>query len=205
MKTEDLKAKGLTEEQISFVMAENGKDISKLQKQNENLTAEKENLTKRAEDAETTLKKFEGIDPEKIQSEIADWKKKAEDAEAEYNKKLYERDFNDKLREELENIKFSSEAAKREVMRQISDAGVKLKDGKIIGLNDILDQIREKDASAFIDEENEKLIKDAPKFTQTKQPEGGKGGITVADIKAIKDPAERQKAIAQHIGLFRKD
>ena len=39
MKTEELKAQGLTEEQISFVMAENGKDLKKLQKENDNLTS----------------------------------------------------------------------------------------------------------------------------------------------------------------------
>ena len=31
MKTEELKAQGLTEEQITFVMAENGKDIKREQ------------------------------------------------------------------------------------------------------------------------------------------------------------------------------
>ena len=37
MKTDDLKAQGLTEEQISFVMAENGKDIGKVKKDLENM------------------------------------------------------------------------------------------------------------------------------------------------------------------------
>lgn len=32
MKTEDLKAQGLTDEQIAFVMAENGKDINRKEK-----------------------------------------------------------------------------------------------------------------------------------------------------------------------------
>lgn len=32
MKTEDLKAQGLTDEQIAFVMAENGKDINQKEK-----------------------------------------------------------------------------------------------------------------------------------------------------------------------------
>lgn len=42
MKTEELKAQGLTEEQISFVMAENGKDLKKLQKENDNLSADRD-------------------------------------------------------------------------------------------------------------------------------------------------------------------
>ena len=44
MKTEDLKEKGLTDEQIQFVFAENGKDISALQNENATLKAEKATL-----------------------------------------------------------------------------------------------------------------------------------------------------------------
>ena len=52
MKTEDLKEKGLTEEQIAFVMAENGKDLKNLQKENENLTSDRDNWKEKAEAAE---------------------------------------------------------------------------------------------------------------------------------------------------------
>lgn len=44
MKTEDLKAQGLTDEQITFVMAENGKDIKTLQDENATLKTEKTQL-----------------------------------------------------------------------------------------------------------------------------------------------------------------
>lgn len=80
MKTEDLKEKGLTEEQIAFVMAENGKDLKKLQKENENLTSDRDNWKEKAEAAEETLNKFDGVDVEGLKTEIADWKEKAEAA-----------------------------------------------------------------------------------------------------------------------------
>ena len=51
MKTEELKSQGLTEEQISFVMAENGKDLKKLQKENDNLTSERDTWKEKAEAA----------------------------------------------------------------------------------------------------------------------------------------------------------
>ena len=70
MKTEELKAQGLTEEQISFVMAENGKDLKKLQKENDNLTSERDTWKEKAEAAETTLKGFEGVDLETMQKEL---------------------------------------------------------------------------------------------------------------------------------------
>lgn len=81
MKTEELKAQGLTEEQISFVMAENGKDLKKLQKENDNLITERDTWKEKAEAAETTLKGFEGVDLETMQKELSDWKQKATEAE----------------------------------------------------------------------------------------------------------------------------
>ena len=123
MKTEDLKAQGLTDEQVNFVMAENGKDLKKLQKENENLTHDRDAWKEKAETAENTLKGFEGVDLETMQRELSDWKKKAEDAEKNAQAQIYERDFNDALKTELESVKFSSEAAKRAIMAEIKESG----------------------------------------------------------------------------------
>ena len=203
MKTEDLKAQGLTDEQVNFVMAENGKDLKKLQKENENLTHDRDTWKEKAETAENTLKGFEGVDLETMQRELSDWKKKAEDAEKNAQAQIYQRDFNDALKTELESVKFSSEAAKRAIMAEIKESGLKLKDGKILGLNDLISQMKEKDASAFIDEEQQKAQQNAARFTQPFQRQNqGNGKMTVADIKAIKDPAERQAKIAQNLDLY---
>ena len=206
MKTEDLKEKGLTDEQIQFVMAENGKDIKKLQKENGTLESDRDNWKQRAETAEETLKKFDGVDLETMQTELADWKKKAEDAEKDYSSKIYERDFSDALKTELESVKFSSDAAKRAVMAEIKESGLKLKDGKMLGLSDLIGQIKERDASAFVDEEQEKAKQQAARFTVpgTGKSTGGTGAMTKDDIMKIKDASERQAAIAQNLNLFGK-
>lgn len=130
--------------------AEHNKAISKLE-------ADRDAWKEKAESAEETLKGFEGIDPAQVQSQLAEYKKKAEDAEKDRDAKLYERDFADALKAELEGVKFTSEAAKKSVMADIKAAGLKLKDGKILGLNDLISQIKEKDASAFVDEKQEQL------------------------------------------------
>ena len=62
METEKLLEKGLTQEQVNFVMSENGKDLRKLQKEVSDLTSERDNFKERAETAEETLKGFEGKD-----------------------------------------------------------------------------------------------------------------------------------------------
>lgn len=206
MKTEDLKAQGLTDEQISFVMAENGKDLKKLQKENENLTADRDTWKEKAETAEETLKGFEGIDPAQVQAQLAEYKKKAEDAEKDLDQKLYERDFSDALKAELDGVKFTSDAAKRSVMADIKEAGLKLKDGKILGLNDLIAQMKKEDASAFVDEEQENAQRNAAHFGPVTAPRGQQtppgGTKTREEILGIKDRAERQKAISENISLF---
>ncbi len=200
MKTEELKAQGLTEEQISFVMAENGKDLKKLQKENDNLSADRDTWKEKAEAAETTLKGFEGVDLETMQKELSDWKQKAADAEKNAQEQLYERDFSDALKAEFEGIKFSSEAAKRAIMAEVKEAGLKLKDGKILGLNDLVGQMKEKDASAFIDDAQQNMAR----FTTPVGKQNTPGTMTRKDIEAIKDPSERQSAIASNLHLFGK-
>ena len=200
MKTEELKAQGLTEEQISFVMAENGKDLKKLQKENDNLSADRDTWKEKAEAAEATLKGFEGVDLETMQREISDWKQKATEAEKKAQEQLYERDFSDALKTELESVKFSSEAAKRAAVADIKEAGLKFKDGKILGLNDLLAQMKENDASAFIDDAQQNMAR----FTTPVGKQNTPGTMTRKDIEAIKDPSERQSAIASNLHLFGK-
>lgn len=204
MKTEELKAQGLTEEQISFVMAENGKDLKKLQKENDNLTSERDTWKEKAEAAETTLKGFEGVDLETMQKELSDWKQKATEAEKNAQAQLYERDFADALKIEFEGIKFSSEAAKRAIMAEVKAAGLKLKDGKILGLNDLIGQMKEKDASAFIDDAQQQAQQNMARFTAPLGKQNAPGTMTRKDIEAIKDPSERQSAIASNLHLFGK-
>lgn len=153
MKTEDLQEHGLTEEQIKFVFAENGKDIAAEKKRADKAETDRDMWKGRAETAETTLKGFDGKDFEAIQKERDDWKEKAEKAEKDYNDKIYERDFSDALNAAMDSYSFTSEYAKKAVMEEIKAAGLKLLDGKIIGLNDMVENIKSKDGSAFVTEE----------------------------------------------------
>lgn len=167
---------------------------------------ERDNWKSKAETAEETLKKFDGVDLETMQTELNNWKQKAETAAKDYEQKIYERDFSDALKTELESVKFSSDAAKRAVTAEIKESGLKLKDGKILGLSDLIGQIKERDASAFVDEEQEKAKQQAARFTVpgTGKSTGGSGTTTKKDIMSIKDPTERQAAIAENLSLFGK-
>ncbi len=204
MKTDELKAWGLTDEQSEKVMAQYGKDVSKLQKENEKLTADRDKEKERADTAEETLKKFDGVDVETMQAELATWQQKAKDAEKDYADKLAQRDFEDALKEEISGYKFTSEAAKEAIMARIRAAGLKVNDGKILGLSDLIAQMKEKDASAFVDEKQEQLEAGRAKpFTGPLNPNGGGAKkMTREEIFGIKDTTARRQAIAENLSEF---
>ena len=173
------------------------KKLSKLQTENKS-------LKERVETAEETLKKFDGKDIDSMQREIDKWKQKAEDVEKDYAAKEAEREKQELLKEAFADIEFTSNAAKNSIMKQISD-NVSVKNGKLIGFNDLLEDAKKNDASAFSVKKE-----DAPKITSgIANNNGSTGGVlTKKDIDGIKDTRERQKAIAESLargdGLYQK-
>ena len=69
MKREDLTAKGLTAEQVDYVMAEYGKELNPLK-------AERDSYKTQLETAQTSLKAMEGIDAAGLQTKITELKGK---------------------------------------------------------------------------------------------------------------------------------
>lgn len=147
----------LTDEQKESIKKSFGEEVySRRELDNKVQKAEndRDDWKTRAETAEGTLKGFEGKDFDTITKERDDWKKKAEQAEIDYNAKIAEREKADLLKEAIGNVKFSSESAKRTVMADIA-ASVTVKDGKLIGFNDLLENAKKNDAGAFVDEKAE--------------------------------------------------
>ena len=177
-------------------VAEHDKAISKLE-------TERDKWKSQAETAEETLKGFDGKDFDTITRERDEWKKKAEDAEKDYNAKIEAREKSDLLSEALKDIKFTSEAAKKYIVAQLENE-VGMKNGKLIGFNDLLNGLKESDASAFVDDTQEHLEQNSALFAPPQKKEGGGSILTRIDIDAIKDPSERQRQIAAHIELYNK-
>lgn len=189
---------------VKKVLSEHYKNAAEYNKAISKLETDRDTWKEKAEAAETTLKGFEGVDLETMQKELSEWKQKATEAEKSAQAQLYERDFADALKTEFEGIKFSSEAAKRAIMAEVKEAGLKLKDGKILGLNDLIGQMKEKDASAFVDDEQQQAKQNMARFTTPISKPNTPGTMTRKDIEAIKDPSERQSAIASNLHLFGK-
>lgn len=182
----------LPKEVIDAIMDENGKDIEAAKKQ----FADYDGLKEKLKVAEDSLKAFDGIDPANIKNQLEEANRKIKEAEANAQKQLDERDFNDALKGELDALKFSSTAARKSIEAEIRNAGLKLKNGKILGLSDLIEQMKKDDAEAFVD------VQSPPaRFTTTSSnnQQNATGKKSVADIMAITDRSERRAAIAQNL------
>lgn len=204
---EILKSNGIEvpEDKVSTInkaVAENYKTVSEVEKKTSKLESERDSWKERAENAEETLKGFEGKDFDTITKERDEWKKKAEDAEKEYSAKEAEREKQELLKEAFADIEFTSESAKKAIMAQIAE-GVSVKNGKLIGFNDLLEDAKKNDASAFVDKAQQNLEQNKARFTGPMNNQGGKvGTMTKDEIMAIKDRGERREAMLANKELF---
>lgn len=157
----------LTDEQKESVKKNIGEEVyskGEFEKKVRKAEDERNQYKTRAETAEETLKGFDGKDFETITKERDEWKEKAETAKKDYDAKIAEREKNDLLKEAFESVKFSSESAKKTVMADIA-ASVTVKDGKLIGFNDLLEDAKKNDAGAFVDEQEQQSEQNQATFT----------------------------------------
>lgn len=128
---------------VDAIMAENGKDIEAAKAPIATLTVERDSLNTRLEEAN---KKLEGYDPE--------WKSKVEQADNDAKAKIAEVQTDALIRDCLSGIEFTSGFAKDGVTAKVKAAGLKVsEDGKsLLGLDDLMKEIREKNPDAFKEE-----------------------------------------------------
>ena len=173
MKTDFLKGLNLSQEVIDKIMAENGEDISAEQKKAEKITQERDRYKLKAEsletqvnDANAEIQKFKDMDIDGIKQAADDWKTKAEKAKSDADAQISEMKFDYALTAALTGAKARNNKAVKALLNM---DGLKLNDGKIIGLDEQLSQIKEENSFLFESDE--------PAPTIVKETNGGSGGI----------------------------
>jgi len=167
MKTQELTELGLTEEQVNKIFVLNGKDVESVRtskdKEIASLMTERDDLKTRLTSAEETLKNFDGIDPQKIQQELQDYKKKAEEAERDYAAKILQRDQQDWIRAKLDEYGVTSPYARKALTADLMDSasGLTWKEGAFFGFDEYMKAAKEKDKSLYQTAEEKEAAKKA--------------------------------------------
>jgi hypothetical protein len=175
----------LTEEQITSInsaVAENYKTVAeanKISKKLEDAQGTNTSLQEQINSLNDAVRKFDGVDVEKLNQAVADANKRAEDAEKDRDAKLLQRDQRDALKAEFDRLEITSERTRKSLMADImGEDGLKWKDGAFMGLNDYLAKENEKDHFYKTAEEKEletkqqKAASEVPKFTDKSEPKG---------------------------------
>ena len=159
MKTEDLKALGLNDDQVQRVFAMNGEDMNGLKASVATLTAERDAAREQLADAN---KKLEGYDPE--------WKTKATQAQQQAEQQIAELKASHAAASAAAGIKFSSESAKKAFLADLTAKKLTLQDdGTLLGFDDFVKSYKQSDPGAFAQEGGYPAVKDGgdPNKTQT--------------------------------------
>ena len=117
-----------------------------LKKQITALEGERDAAKAQLDTANETLKKFEGIDPQQIQTELQTYKTKAEEAEKKYTREMTQRDQRDWIGKKLDEYGVTSPYARRQLTSDImaEDSGLSWKDGAYFGFDDFMKSAKEK-------------------------------------------------------------
>lgn len=162
MKTEELKTLGLTDEQISAVMKQNGQDVENIKSR----YADYDNVKKQLVEAGKTIEELKGKagDIETIQKMADDWKAKAEQADKDAKARM------DAMRLDFAVERELGKAGARNptFVRKLLDVEkLKMEDGgpngaeEIGGLKEQLEKLRESDGYLFHD------AKPVPRFSKS--------------------------------------
>lgn len=148
-----------------------------------------------------------------ISQKVAEWKKKEQKAVDEA-KKLAEMNAQQKAEYERDQFKKQLEQyQERESLAEMTKTARKmLTDEEINVTDDLLDRLVSTDAeqtkvavdsfTKLFKDSVQAAVKDALRGNAPKAGTGGKGAVTKEQILAIKDRAERQRMITQHMNLF---
>lgn len=139
MKTEDLKALGLNDDQVQRVFAMNGEELNSLKASVATLTAERDTARTNLADAN---KKLEGYDPE--------WKTKAEQAQQQADQKVAEMKAGYAATSAASSLKFTSDSAKKAFLADLNAKKLPLQDdGTLLGFDDYVASYKKTDPGAF--------------------------------------------------------
>lgn len=186
MKKEDLIALGLTEEQADKVIEGYGQMVPKSRLDDK--IAEVNDYKQQIADRDTQLKELQtkATGNEELQAEITRLQQENEQAKADYESQLSQKDYDFALTEALRSAKAKNPTAVKALLK--TDA-IQLVDGKLVGLDEQLTALKTSDDYLF--------IADGLRGNTPPNPNGGGKPKTLTRADFAKKPYEERLKLMQ--------
>lgn len=168
---------------VRFVDLSEGGYVSKDEYQAEKTRAD--GLDTQLKTANTEIQSYKDMDIDGIKKKAGEWEAKYTADTQELHKKMEEQAYGFAAEKYIGKYKFSSELARKAALSEFREKKFQLQDGKFLGADDFMKQMKESNPAAFEPDEPEKGAGGAQVFVRPSS--GGFKPTTVTDEKAILD------------------
>lgn len=174
MKREELKNRGLTDEQIDYVMGENGKDVNaqkaiieQKDQQIATLTTERDGLKTQVADRDKDIEnlKKESCNTDELNQKLTELQTKYDTDTQALQGKLDSQARSHAAEKFYGSVEFTSAFAKKAAVEEFMAANLEFKDGAYIGADDFLKKQKTNNPDAFKATETPKEPDPKPQFT----------------------------------------
>ncbi|MDR2667186.1 MAG: phage scaffolding protein [Holosporales bacterium] len=177
-----------TDEQVGQLSEKFEEKFQKVQNERDTQIDE---LTKQIKAANEQIESFESMDIAAIKESAEKWRSKYEQVEKEAQEKLHALRYETVLKELSSDLKFSSNAAKKAFISEVTAKKLPLDGDKITGFKDFLEEYRAEDPGAFAVDEKPSDKANSPAVTQLP------GGARSATANVMEEQDEAQRLFAQ--------
>jgi hypothetical protein len=139
MKREELEKLGLEKEAIDSIMALHGKDIEANKAKAAAIESERDGLKSQLDEAAKAIEGFKALDIEGVKKSADEWKAKAEQAQKDAEKQVYQVRYESALSDALKASKAKNVKAVRALL---NEADLKLTDDGLVGLKEQLEKVK---------------------------------------------------------------
>lgn len=172
---------------VDAIMAEYGRDFQAKDAEIGTLTAERDGLRTQLDDANATIQSYKDMDIDGIKKSAADWETKYNTDTQRLKDDLETAKYGFAVEKAVTGMKFSSEAARKQFVAELTAKKLPLQEGKLLGMEDFTKAYQEADPGAFVPEDDGKT----PVFTRGTGGGGGNAGGGLSALRAAAGlPAE---------------
>lgn len=154
-----LQEMGWEKDVIDKVMAEHGKGVEAAKKQladaqqeRDALTLERDALRKQLNENEKEIQSYKEMDIDGVKAAASSWEEKHKTDTEALNQQIAALKYEHAVAGAVQDVKFSSESARKAFVSDLTAKGLPLEDGKLMGLADFVKGYKESDPGAFVDE-----------------------------------------------------
>lgn len=141
---------------VDAIMAEHGRDIEAIKTANATLTTERDGLRTQLENANATIQSYKDMDIDAIKSSAADWEQRYNTETQKLKDDLDAAKYGFAAAQAAAGMRFSSEAARKQFVTELTAKKLPLQDGKLLGMEDFTRTYQEADPGAFVPEDDDR-------------------------------------------------